>query len=96
MIDHRSLKVCAAAEVICTANQAGIVAIATIPTRRRMNGLTNKWKYKWTMQTHDALFLHMQNSRAVKGEEIPVFPNYYIVRCLAAPQQEMPISLGIA
>jgi hypothetical protein len=46
MIDHLSLKVCAAAELTCMPNQAGTVAIATIPKRRRMSGLTNKWKYK--------------------------------------------------
>jgi hypothetical protein len=46
MIDHLSSKVCAAAEFAYTPNQAGTVAIATIPKRRRMSGLTNKWKYK--------------------------------------------------
>jgi hypothetical protein len=47
------------------------------------------------MQTHDALFLHKQNSRGGKGEKIPLLLSYHIVRCLGAPQQEMSISLGI-
>jgi hypothetical protein len=68
MIDHLSSKVCAAAEFAYTPNQAGTVAIATIPKRRRMSGLTNKWNTNEQCKLMMLCSCTCRNSYGVKGE----------------------------
>jgi hypothetical protein len=79
MMDHLSLKVCAAAGSTCIPIQAGTVAIATILEKRRM--VTNKWKSKWTMHIGEAVFLQMEKFPCrQKVNNYQDFPNYDVGR----------------
>src|SRR5262245_46598681 len=81
MMDHLSSKVCAAAGSTCIPMQTGTVAITTIIEKRIAASQTER-KSKWTMQIHEAVFLHMEKLPCRQKVNITNTQNYPIHRTI--------------